>query len=415
MTENAAREIVLVRRRSPLWQYWTEAVVIFLRCLIVALALTYCGIAVAQQTNGGQQIMQPPRPPPPTRTRTLTLTFAPQVPSIPASTPLGTVVATVTAAWSDGSAFTGTLMFGAPYYDDGGTFALSCMQCATANIVVNPAGLGVMGDGGTVQKVTVVATGQTARANLSVQILPVGSGPSLVRTALAHGSGRLNSNMKNGQLCVWQMPQAISAGDTVVGYGHFANAADYLPMYPQQIYDNAGNNYTISPGVDWHPWVESEMAFYITNVQGNPNTITFDFSQYPDNGTGPSETSIGTFCDVGFAEYSGASSVLVLANPIQITGTAFPSITFTTNSSGLIWVLAATMEGSTGPGGYSILLDDYPTDDMGVWQSNSIVSPGTYTLRFYNPLGDPSYACAGLGDGVVAGCPSVLGVLGIYP
>ena len=93
-----------------------------------------------------------------TVTPTLTLTFAPQMPSIPASTSLGTVVATVTAAWSDGSAFTGTLMFGAPYRDDGGTFALSCMQCATANIVVNPAGPGVTGDGGTVQNVTVVAT-----------------------------------------------------------------------------------------------------------------------------------------------------------------------------------------------------------------------------------------------------------------
>jgi hypothetical protein len=131
-------------------------VVIFLRCLIVALALTYCGLAVAHHTNRGHHNMQPPPPPPPTLT--LTLTFAPQMPSIPASTPLGTIVATVTAAWSDGSAFTGTLMFGAPYGDDGGTFALSCMQCATANIVVNPAALGVMGDGGTVQNVTVVAT-----------------------------------------------------------------------------------------------------------------------------------------------------------------------------------------------------------------------------------------------------------------
>lgn len=127
---------------------------IFLRCLIVALTLTYCGLAVAQHTNPDHP--PPPSPPPPSPT--LTLTFAPQMPSIPASTPLGTVVATVTAAWSDGSAFIGTLMFGAPHGDDGGTLALSCMQCATANIVVNPAGLGVMGDGGTVQNVTVVAT-----------------------------------------------------------------------------------------------------------------------------------------------------------------------------------------------------------------------------------------------------------------
>jgi hypothetical protein len=80
------------------------------------------------------------------------------MPAIPADTPLGTTVATVTAAWSDGSAFTGTLMFAAPYADDGGTFALSCMQCATANIIVSPLGLGLSGDGGTVQYLTVSAT-----------------------------------------------------------------------------------------------------------------------------------------------------------------------------------------------------------------------------------------------------------------
>ena len=89
---------------------------------------------------------------------TLTLTFSPQMPSIPQDAPLGTVVATATAAWSDGSPFTGTIMFGSPYADDGGTFALSCMRCATANIVINPLGLGVTGDGSSVQLVTVVAT-----------------------------------------------------------------------------------------------------------------------------------------------------------------------------------------------------------------------------------------------------------------
>ena len=89
---------------------------------------------------------------------TLTLTFDPQMPSVQDTVPLGTVIATVTAAWSDGSPFTGTLMFGAPYADDGGTFALSCQNCATANIVVSPNGLGLIGDGGTVQQITVVAT-----------------------------------------------------------------------------------------------------------------------------------------------------------------------------------------------------------------------------------------------------------------
>jgi hypothetical protein len=89
---------------------------------------------------------------------TLTLTFNPQFPSIPNDTPLGTVVARVTGAWSDGSPFTGTLMFAAPYADDGGTFALSCTQCSLANLVINPIGMGFFGDGGTVHQVTVVAT-----------------------------------------------------------------------------------------------------------------------------------------------------------------------------------------------------------------------------------------------------------------
>ena len=78
------------------------------------------------------------------------------MPTVQDTLPLGTVVATATAAWSDGSPFTGTLAFVPPYADDGGTFALSCQSCATANIVVT--GLGLVGDGGTVQQITIVAT-----------------------------------------------------------------------------------------------------------------------------------------------------------------------------------------------------------------------------------------------------------------
>jgi hypothetical protein len=65
---------------------------------------------------------------------------------------LGTIVATVTAAWSDGSTFTGTLGFVGPYYDDGGTFALSGNK-----VIVNPAGMGLLGDGGSTQFVTINA------------------------------------------------------------------------------------------------------------------------------------------------------------------------------------------------------------------------------------------------------------------
>jgi hypothetical protein len=80
------------------------------------------------------------------------LTISPPSPVISASAPLGTYVATVTAAWSDGSPFTGTIQFTAPYYDDGGTFALSGHQ-----LIISPLGLGVNGDGGSTQYVSVIA------------------------------------------------------------------------------------------------------------------------------------------------------------------------------------------------------------------------------------------------------------------
>jgi hypothetical protein len=88
-------------------------------------------------------------PPPPV----LTLTVTPMAPAIAQTTPLGTPVAMLAPRWSDGSPFTGVLQFSGPYYDDGGTFAISGNQ-----LIISPAGRGVFGDGGTIQKVTVEAT-----------------------------------------------------------------------------------------------------------------------------------------------------------------------------------------------------------------------------------------------------------------
>jgi hypothetical protein len=65
----------------------------------------------------------------------LTLRFDPPNPSIAPAAPGGTVVATIIAAWSDGTPFTGTLGFGPPYYNDAGTFAISGNK-----LIVNPAG-----------------------------------------------------------------------------------------------------------------------------------------------------------------------------------------------------------------------------------------------------------------------------------
>lgn len=80
----------------------------------------------------------------------LTLSFDPPSPSIAPGAPGGTVVATIIAAWSDGTLFTGTLGFGPPFYNDAGTFAIS-----GNNLIINPAGAGISARGGTMRNVTI--------------------------------------------------------------------------------------------------------------------------------------------------------------------------------------------------------------------------------------------------------------------
>jgi hypothetical protein len=110
-----------------------------------------------------------PKKPPPR----LIITFNPQMPSLLQTSPPGTVVSTVTAAWSNGMPFTGTIAFGYPNYDDGGTFALS-----GSNIIVSPVGPGLNGDGGSVQHVTLVASQSPDQAlsNLPIQVTAAATG-----------------------------------------------------------------------------------------------------------------------------------------------------------------------------------------------------------------------------------------------
>jgi hypothetical protein len=84
---------------------------------------------------------------------TLSLSLSPSRPSVASDATLGSAVATITATWSDGSPFTGTLTFGSPYSNDNATFAIS-----GNNLIINPAGPGVSADANTVQNVTIVAT-----------------------------------------------------------------------------------------------------------------------------------------------------------------------------------------------------------------------------------------------------------------
>ena len=78
--------------------------------------------------------------------------MTPTAPTLPEDAPLGSTAARMSAQWSDGSQFTGSYVFTTPYNDDGGTFAIS-----GDSIIINPAGLGISGDGGTTQNISVVA------------------------------------------------------------------------------------------------------------------------------------------------------------------------------------------------------------------------------------------------------------------
>ena len=66
------------------------------------------------------------------------IVVAPVTPHMPDTSSRGAVVATYSVTMSDGSPFTGTVRFGAPYYDGGGVFALSDNK-----IIVKPDGPGV--------------------------------------------------------------------------------------------------------------------------------------------------------------------------------------------------------------------------------------------------------------------------------
>jgi hypothetical protein len=281
----------------------------------------------------------------------------------------------------------------------------------------------------------------SANVSLTIQVGNAENGPvggvTLVRTANSHGSGDMTGG---SQICAWNFGSfagdlggynvaagPVGYGNTVVGYIHAANSADNVPLWPRAVYDNAGNLYNLSSYAVWDPFGEAIGSFSLTNVQGNPTIIYFDFSNYPAGplqnvGDTPGNTQIGNFCDVGLAEYYGASQVVVTDPYLSYSLT--PTATVTNTSNALVWGEASNFECDTagdnppctyqsrGPAGYNILIDDYPGDDMGIWGSNSIVSPGTQTLTWSNPQADPSIGCHGLA-GYTNGCPAVVQAIAV--
>jgi hypothetical protein len=83
----------------------------------------------------------------------LVITFSPPNPTISSGAALGSTVATMNVIWSDGSPFTGTTGFTVPYSSDSNTFAIS-----GNNLIIDPAGPGILADGGTVQNISITAT-----------------------------------------------------------------------------------------------------------------------------------------------------------------------------------------------------------------------------------------------------------------
>jgi hypothetical protein len=84
----------------------------------------------------------------------LGITSNPPNPTVPSTTPVGGVLAKLTATWSDGALLTGKLSFGAPNFNSGGVYAID----SSNNLIIRPLGPGVGFAGGSTENVTIVAT-----------------------------------------------------------------------------------------------------------------------------------------------------------------------------------------------------------------------------------------------------------------
>ena len=192
--------------------------------------------------------------------------------------------------------------------------------------------------------------------------------------------------------CSWTIPQAIAAGNTVVGFFHTTDINDETTQAPTSVADDAGNTYTMSSVLHWLPWNEDVGMWYLTNVRGNPRTFTFSGFQVPP------------YCNLGLTEYSGVSNIET-AGP-TLSSSATPALSITPTASSWIWAFAAPFRAginSLQNSGYGVLIDNINTDDMAVWGSLAQVPAGSLTLRWNAPLGPPG-AC----DGFPGGCPTAM-------
>lgn len=272
-----------------------------------------------------------------------------------------------------------------------------------------------------VQSNTAALTGMGANMDATDIIRASVTPPSPVAQALtAHGTPP-NITWGNGtQKCVWPFTTvqdfrgvtgtAIGSVNTVVGYVHTGNAG--ISVYPQSVTDNLGHIYNLSPGIVWGPYGEEIGIWYLSNIQGNPNSFTFDFTQYPASGN-----TIIQFCDVGFVEYTGVTGINAVVNPFNAGAVQNTSLTISPTVQSLIWTLGATNTATDGSdlliAGYSILVEgEQAKDGIGIWGSNSTVSPGPLTLTWDNSYYNAS-TCADATPAGPTGCTSIIGAVAL--
>jgi hypothetical protein len=238
-----------------------------------------------------------------------------------------------------------------------------------------------------------------------------------VQTGGAQYTAVVNSPV---QQCIYTFPHAITPGNTVVGFTLQSNIHDApVPsapnspgvMFPQWVKDNAENTYNLSPPTLWSPWPEYVNTFYLVNVTGNPTTITADFSQYTNT-----KPTIFQGCNLGFSEYSGATAVAPIVQPVSVGGTS-PSITISPTAPSLIWAYASldwggvTTASQLTNAGYHVIFDTLLPDDTAVWQSNALVPAGWLTLIWSKQHYNDS-ACSAIST-ITGTCPAVLAAMAI--
>jgi len=191
--------------------------------------------------------------------------------------------------------------------------------------------------------------------------------------------------VNNGsQTCTWTLPNGpIHAGDTVIGFTHTTDSLDATDMAPQKITDNLGNIYSMGSAIQWNGFAEPINIFYLTQIVGNPTTLTFDFTQYAD----ASPTILGT-CNMGLTEYSVAVQSVAFTGPTSVGSTTTPSITFTPSAAGALWFMAAAQ---TTAGVDALLTNDFvvgadtwftPSTGFGTatWNKVNLAPPSAQTL-----------------------------------